>query len=180
MKLFKKLAAAALAAVLVMSLAGCGASSANMQTELINILKDQATVQGTTAKETAAMNTLAGKLLAEANKASQKEAYKNDDARDLLTDSDIAQAAGLDLTKNYAVVAMQNTQFKNNSGYLGVMLTQWMSEMINDPSEVGGYYGFDSEDDIEYGSAVGKIGDKEYVVILMVNPDSTTTSGASD
>ena len=61
MKLFKKLAAAALAAVLALTMVGCG-SSASLKDELLKLAIDQMTVAGSTATHSKELDALAAKL----------------------------------------------------------------------------------------------------------------------
>ena len=62
MKLFKKLAAAALAAVLALAMVGCG-SSASLKDELLKLAMDQMTVAGSTATHSKELDALAAKLV---------------------------------------------------------------------------------------------------------------------
>lgn len=57
MKLFKKLAAAALAAVLALAMVGCG-SSASLKDELLKMAMDQMTVAGGTANHSKELDAL--------------------------------------------------------------------------------------------------------------------------
>ena len=61
MKLFKKLAAAALAAVLALTMVGCG-SSASLKDELLKLAMDRMTVAGSTATHSKELDALAAKL----------------------------------------------------------------------------------------------------------------------
>ena len=76
MKLFKKLAAAALAAVLALSMVGCGAggtgSALDLKNEVLNLVEDTYYMSGKTATHTTAMDTEAAKLIESA--AKQKKA----------------------------------------------------------------------------------------------------------
>ena len=63
MKLFKKLAAVALAAVLALTMAGCGGSgSVLMKDELLKLAMDQMTMNGSTATHSKELDALAAKL----------------------------------------------------------------------------------------------------------------------
>ena len=59
MKLFKKLAAAALAAVLALAMVGCG-SSASLKDELLKVAMDQMTMNGRTANHKAGAGSRQG------------------------------------------------------------------------------------------------------------------------
>lgn len=78
MKLFKKLAAAALAAVLALSMVGCGAggtgSAFDLKNEVLNLIEDDYYMSGKTATHTTAMDTEAAKLI--------EKAATDEDAKD--------------------------------------------------------------------------------------------------
>lgn len=90
MKLFKKLAAAALAAVLALSMVGCGAggtgSALDLKNEVLNLIEDEYYLSGKTATHTTAMDTEAAKLIEAAAKAGAKEG-NNDTVQELLQDN---------------------------------------------------------------------------------------------
>ena len=79
MKLFKKLAAAALAAVLALSMVGCGAggtgSALDLKNEVLNLVEDTYYMSGKTATHTTAMDTEAAKLI---EKAAADETAKDE------------------------------------------------------------------------------------------------------
>ena len=77
MKLFKKLAAAALAAVLALTMVGCGGSSSVlMKDELLKVAMDQMTMNGKTANHSKELDALAAKLVQEADKVAGQDAHK--------------------------------------------------------------------------------------------------------
>ena len=84
MKLFKKLAAAALAAVLALTMVGCG-SSASLKDELLKVAMDQMTMTGSTATHSKELDALAARLVQEADKAAGQDAHKGDAAKTILT-----------------------------------------------------------------------------------------------
>ena len=73
MKLFKKLAAAALAAVLALSMVGCGNASGVNSTKqfILNLMSDAAVMTDTEYHNTPELDGIAQKLLTEANAAYQ-------------------------------------------------------------------------------------------------------------
>ena len=73
MKLFKKLAAAALAAVLALSMVGCGNASGVNSTKqfILNLMSDAAVMTDTECHNTPELDGIAQKLLTEANAAYQ-------------------------------------------------------------------------------------------------------------
>ncbi len=82
MKLFKKLAAAALAAVLALSMVGCGAggtgSALDLKNEVLNAIEDSYNMSNKTATHTTAMDTAAAALIGKAaadETAKRRECY---------------------------------------------------------------------------------------------------------
>ena len=131
MKLFKKLAAAALAAVLALTMVGCG-SSASLKDELLKLAIDQMTVAGSTATHSKELDALAAKLVQEADKVAGQDAYKGDDAKTILTAEDVVKAAGIDTNANgYILNAAPNVQFKSSGALMEYTQLQWMVKAIN-------------------------------------------------
>lgn len=93
MKLFKKLAAVALAAVLALTMAGCGGSgSVLMKDELLKLAMDQMTMNGSTATHSKELDALAAKLVQEADKAAGQDAHKGEDVKTILTADEVVKA----------------------------------------------------------------------------------------
>lgn len=176
MKLFKKLAAAALAAVLALTMVGCG-SSASLKDELLKLAIDQMTVAGSTATHSKELDALAAKLVQEADKVAGQDAYKGDDAKTILTAEDVVKAAGIDTNANgYILNAAPNVQFKSSGALMEYTQLQWMVKAINpyttnDGSNRAVKIGTIEQlgDNVDIGVAMGKIGGKEYFVILYAN-----------
>ena len=176
MKLFKKLAAAALAAVLALTMVGCG-SSASLKDELLKLAIDQMTVAGSTATHSKELDALAAKLVQEADKVAGQDAYKGDDAKTILTAEDVVKAAGIDTNANgYILNAAPNVQFKSSGALMEYTQLQWMVKAINpyttnDGSNRAVKIGTIEQlgDNVDIGVAMGKIGGTEYVVILYAN-----------
>ena len=173
MKLFKKLAAVALAAVLALTMVGCG-SSASLKDELLKLAIDQMTVAGSTATHSKELDALAAKLVQEADKVAGQNAHKGDAAKTILTDDAVVQAAGIDITKNaYILNAAPNVQFKSSGTYMELVKMEWMMKAVR--SETSGSNKavkigtITLGDNVDVGVAMGKIGGKEYVVILYAN-----------
>ena len=96
MKLFKKLAAVALAAVLALTMAGCGGSgSVLMKDELLKLAMDQMTMNGSTATHSKELDALAAKLVQEADKAAGQDAHKGEDVKTILTADEVVKAGGI-------------------------------------------------------------------------------------
>ena len=175
MKLFKKLAAAALAAVLALTMVGCG-SSASLKDELLKVAMDQMTMNGSTATHSKELDALAARLVQEADKAAGQDAHKGEEAKTILTDNEVVQAAGIDITKNaYILNAAPNVQFKSSGTYLELLKMQWMGYAVNpntengEPNKAVKIGTITLGDNVDVGVAMGKIGGKEYVVILYAN-----------
>ena len=173
MKLFKKLAAAALAAVLALAMVGCG-SSASLKDELLKVAMDQMTMNGRTANHSKELDELAAKLVQEADKVAGQDAHKGENVKSILTDNDVVQAAGIDITKNaYILNAAPNVQFKSSGTYMELVKMEWMMKTVrsetsesNKAVKIGA---ITLGDNVDIGVAMGKIGGKEYVVILYAN-----------
>lgn len=175
MKLFKKLAAAALAAVLALAMVGCG-SSASLKDELLKLAMDRMTVAGSTATHSKELDELAAKLVQEADKAAALEAHKGDAAKTILTDDAVVEAAGINTNANgYILNAAPNVQFKSSGmSYMELIKMEWMQDAINPRTDDGSNRAKEIGtitlgNNVDIGVAMGKIGGKEYVVILYAN-----------
>lgn len=175
MKLFKKLAAAALAAVLALTMVGCG-SSASLKDELLKLAMDRMTVAGSTATHSKELDALAAKLVQEADKAAALEAHKGDAAKTILTNDAVVEAAGINTTANgYILNAAPNVQFKSSGmSYMELIKMEWMQDAINPRTDDGSNRAKEIGtitlgNNVDIGVAMGKIGGKEYVVILYTN-----------
>lgn len=175
MKLFKKLAAAALAAVLALTMVGCG-SSASLKDELLKLAMDRMTVAGSTATHSKELDALAAKLVQEADKAAALEAHKGDAAKTILTDDAVVEAAGINTNANgYILNAAPNVQFKSSGmSYMELIKMKWMQDAINPRTDDGSNRAKEIGtitlgNNVDIGVAMGKIGGKEYVVILYAN-----------
>ena len=175
MKLFKKLAAAALAAVLALTMVGCG-SSASLKDELLKVAMDQMTMTGSTATHSKELDALAAKLVQEADKAAGQNAYKGEDVKTILTADEVVKAAGINTTaKGYILNAAPNVQFKSSGTYMELLKMQWMGYAVNpntendEPNKAVKIGTITLGDNVDVGVAMGKIGGKEYVVILYAN-----------
>lgn len=174
MKLFKKLAAAALAAVLALTMVGCG-SSASLKDELLKVAMDQMTMTGGTANHSKELDALAARLVQEADKVAGQDAYKGKDVKKILTADAVVKAAGITAKDAYILNAAPNVQFKSSGAYMEFVKTEWMMEAINPSTSDGSSNqavkigAITLGDNVDIGVAMGKIGGKEYVVILYAN-----------
>ena len=176
MKLFKKLAAAALAAALALTMVGCGGgNSYAMQNELLKLTIDRGTSNGETVTHTKKADDLAAALLAAADKAAALEENEGTKAKALLMDPAVIKAAGIDPEKTPCRVNLINdVQFKS-SGMMGEYLkTQWMMQVTSNSQfeSIGASYS-SINDKGEIGAATHKIGDKSYILILITYTPTT-------
>lgn len=178
MKLFKKLAAAVLAAALALTMVGCGGgNSYAMQDELLKITIDNLTDVNETVTHTKKADEMAAALLAAADKAAAQEANNGKDAEDLLLDPAVIKAAGIDLEKTPCMFNPidVDSQIKS-SGVMGEFLKmQWMAGAAGLYRFVGPVTGtFNPNDNkVEIGAATHKIGDENYILILLTYTETT-------
>ena len=172
MKLFKKLAAAVLAAALALTMVGCGGNSYATQNELLKITIDQI---GETVTHTKKADEMAAALLAAADTAAEQMENKGVDAKELLQNPAVIKAAKIDLEKTpckFNPIDV-DSQIKS-SGVLGEFLKmQWMME-VTSPRQFERIGTFDPGDNkVEIGAATHKIGDKSYILILVTYTPTT-------
>ena len=177
MKLFKKLAAAALAAVLALSMVGCGAggtgSVLDLKNEMLNAIEDSYYMSGKTATHTTAMDAAAAKLIEGAAKAGAEEGNK-DTVKALLKKQTFEGEGGY-----IAIVApygQLRTELMQQSYIEGM---EWkVKDAINHIASDEYYENDDmlvkigtpavgEDDSIEMGAATGKIKGKNYLVLLV-------------
>ena len=172
MKLFKKLAAAVLAAALALTMVGCGGNSYATQNELLKITIDQI---GETVTHTKKADEMAAALLAAADTAAEQMENKGVDAKELLQNPAVIKAAKIDLEKTPCMFNPidVDSQIKS-SGVLGeVLKMQWMME-VTSPRQFERIGTFDPGDNkVEIGAATHKIGDKSYILILVTYTPTT-------
>lgn len=174
MKLFKKLAAAALAAVLALSMVGCGAggkgSALDLKNEVLNYIQDDYGADHKVATHKTAMDAAAAKLI---ENAAADEAAKDDN----VTVKELLRNNG---TGNYIAIFMPYGQMSTElmqQVYIGNMrgsLDTAIRNVANDEN----FNRYDTmvkignpkisvDDSIEIGAATGKIKDKNYLVLLV-------------
>lgn len=176
MKLFKKLAAVALAAVLALTMAGCGGSgSVLMKDELLKLAMDQMTMNGKTATHSEELDALAAKLVQEADKAAALEGNEHKNVKRILTDEKVVKAAGIDTDANgYILNAALNIQFKSSGALMEYIQLKWMQDAINPSTSNGSNRAMEIGTvtlgkNVDIGTAAGRIGDRECIVILYAN-----------
>ena len=175
MKLFKKLAAAVLAAALALTMVGCGGgNSYAMQNELLKVTIDKLTDIGKTVTQSKKADEMAAALLA----AVAQEANNGKDVEDLLLDETVIAAAGIAPEKTPCLVNLiDDVQFKS-SGMMGELLKmEWMWQVtrFENFDEIGRFNPRDN-DKVEIGAATHKIGDKSYILILATYTPTTPST----
>lgn len=179
MKLFKKLAAAALAAVLALSMVGCGnANSVNPTKQLVlDLIADSADSGDAEINNTAAMDGIAQNLLNKAAElyGSKEQNEKSADA--LLKAASKTEGMGFEAGKTYLVSCAEDHQYKSSlmpnatKQQLFFMNLQWNSFTVNSSDPVKNVKKAD------VGVAVGKIGDKTYAVVVMMPTETAAAPG---
>lgn len=178
MKLFKKLAVVAVAAVLALSMVGCGNGSSVSSTKqlILNMLKDSASMAGDDAEihNTAEMDSIAQKLLVEAN-AAYNDADQTDKSVDALMETAKTKAVAANAFKedtDYEILYAEDYQFK--SSFIPELYRQitFMEHLTDDTISVGSGVDLESTTKMDIGIATGKIGGKDYVVVVVTETPS--------
>ena len=185
MKLFKKLAAAALAAVLALSMVGCGkANSVNSTKQLVlDLIADSAAMGDAEINNTAAMDGIAQNLLNKAAElyGSKEQNEKSADA--LLKAASMTEGMGFEEGKPYLVNYAEDYQFKNSLMpnlykqeffFMKLFFGGLTVQQQHGPVTVQGVKKAD------VGVAVGKIGDKTYAVVVMMPTKTAAAPGTPD
>ena len=176
MKLFKKLAAAMLVAALALTMVGCGGRN-SLTDQIKDVIADFYAMEDKDVTNKKELDAVAAKLVQEADKVAGQDAHKGENVKSILTDNDVVQAAGIDTTKNaYILNAAPNVQFKSSGmSYMELIKMEWMTDAINPKTDDGSNRAVkigtieQLGDNVDVGVAMGKIGGKEYVVILYAN-----------
>ena len=178
MKLFKKLAAAALAAVLALSMVGCGkANSVNATKQLVlDLIADSADQGDAEVNNTAAMDGIAQNLLNKAAELYGSKEQKEKSADALLMAASKEDGMGFEEGETYLVNCAEDYQYKSslipnaykqqfffmNLMQNGFTVKRMQNNVIVQPgSQI-------NTKKADVGVAVGKIGDKTYVVVVMM------------
>ena len=158
-------------------MAGCGGrGSVLMKDELLKLAMDQMPMHGSTATHSKELDALAAKLVQEADKAAGQDADKGEDVKPIDTADEVVEAAGIDTNANgYILNAALNIQFKSSGTLMEYFQLQWMQDASNPWTDDGSNRAVkigtieQLGDNVDVGVAMGKIGGKEYVVILYAN-----------
>lgn len=187
MKLFKKLAAAALAAVLALSMVGCGnANSVNPTKQLVlNLIADSADQGGAEINNTAAMDGIAQNLLNKAAELYGSKEQNEKSAYALLIAASKEDGMGFEEGKTYLVSCAEDHQYnsslmpnayKQQFFYMNLMQSSFtVKRMQNNVIVQPGSQINTKKADV--GVAVGKIGDKTYAVVVMMPTETTAAPG---
>ena len=179
MKLFKKLASFEIAAVLDLSMVGCGnANSVNPTKQFVlNLMADIAGQNDAEINNTAAMDGIAQNLLNKAAELYGSEEYAGKHVVTLLDAASKTEGMGFEAGKTYQVSCAEDHQFKSSlisntyKQQLFFMNLQWNSFTVNSSDPVKNVKKAD------VGVAVGKIGDKTYAVVVMVPTETAAAPG---
>lgn len=163
MKLFKKLAAAMLAAALALTMVGCGGRN-SLTDQIKDVLADFIAMQGDEITYSKELDALAAKLVAEADKAAAKPENKDKTVLNLLIDKEVVKAAGIDAAQEtYIVSAAEN--YKLLSSTANKQKAVLIAEMLmTNGKQIGSG---ELEKLSNLGLAMGKINGKEYIVVLV-------------
>lgn len=163
MKLFKKLAAAMLAAALALTMVGCGGRN-SLTDQIKDVLADFIAMQGDEITYSKEMDALAAKLVAEADKAAAKPENKDKTVLNLLIDKEVVKAAGIDAAQEtYIVSAAEN--YKLLSSTANKQKAVLIAEMLMANGKQIGSGELEKLSNL--GLAMGKINGKEYIVVLV-------------
>lgn len=163
MKLFKKLAAAMLAAALALTMVGCGGRN-SLTDQIKDVLADFIAMQGDEITYSKELDALAAKLVAEADKAAAKPENKDKTVLNLLIDKEVVKAAGIDATQEtYIVSAAEN--YKLLSSTANKQKAVLIAEMLMANGKQIGSGELEKLSNL--GLAMGKINGKEYIVVLV-------------
>ena len=163
MKLFKKLAAAMLAAALALTMVGCGGRN-SLTDQIKDVLADFIAMQGDEITYSKELDALAAKLVAEADKAAAKPENKDTTVLNLLIDKEVVKAAGIDAAQEtYIGSAAEN--YKLLSSTANKQKAVLIAEMLMANGKQIGSGELEKLSNL--GLAMGKINGKEYIVVLV-------------
>lgn len=179
MKLFKKLAAAVLAAVLALSMVGCGkANSVNATKQLVlDLIADSADQNDAEINNTAAMDGIAQNLLNKAAELYGSEEQNEKSADALLIAASKEDGMGFEAGKTYLVNCAEDYQYKSSLMpnaykqqffFMNLMQSSFTVQLTQNGVNVLPGSRINTTKKADVGVAVGKIGDKTYAVVVMM------------
>ena len=182
MKLFKKLAAAVLAAVLALSMVGCGkANSVNATKQLVlDLIADSADSGDAEINNTAAMDGIAQNLLNKAAElyGSKEQNEKSADA--LLKAASKTEGMGFEAGKTYLVSCAEDHQYKSSLMPNAYKQQFFFVKLMQGSFTVQPGSRINTTKKADVGVAVGKIGDKTYAVVVMMPTETAAAPGTPD
>ena len=174
MKLFKKLAAAALAAVLALSMVGCGAggtgSALDLKNEVLNAIENSYNMSNKTATHTTAMDTAAAALI---EKAAADETAKDENVtvKELLRNNGTGDYIAIFMPYGQlSTELMQQSYIEEMKGELDRAIRNITNDEYYNRHDTVVKIGspvIGKDDSIEMGAATGKIQGKNYLVLLV-------------
>lgn len=178
MKLFKKLAAAALAAVLALSMVGCGkANSVNATKQLVlDLIADSADQGDAEVNNTAAMDGIAQNLLNKAAELYGSKEQNEKSAYALLMAASKEDGMGFEEGETYLVNCAEDYQYnsslipnayKQQFFFMNLMQNGFTVKLMQNNVIVQPGSQINTKK-ADVGVAVGKIGDKTYAVVVMM------------
>lgn len=181
MKLFKKLAAAALAAVLALSMVGCGnANSVNPTKQLaLNLIADIAGQNDAEINNTAAMDGIAQNLLNKAAELYGSEEQNEKSADALLKTASKTEGMGFEEGETYLVSYAEDHQYNSSLMPNASKQEIFFMNLIRNGFTVPKDSSINTKK-ADVGVAVGKIGDKTYAVVVMMPKEPAATPGTGD
>ena len=190
MKLFKKLAAAALAAVLALSMVGCGkANSVNATKQLVlDLIADSADQGDAEVNNTAAMDGIAQNLLNKAAELYGSKEQNEKSAYALLMAASKEDGMGFEEGETYLVNCAEDYQYnsslipnayKQQFFFMNLMQNGFTVKLMKNNVIVQPGSQINTKK-ADVGVAVGKIGDKTYVVVVMMPTETAAAPGTPD
>ena len=191
MKLFKKLAAAALAAVLALSMVGCGkANSVNATKQFVlDLIADSADSGDAEINNTAAMDGIAQNLLNKAAELYGSEEYAGEPVVALLGAASETEGMGFEAGKTYLVSCAEDHQYKSSLMpnaykqqffFVKLMQSSLTVKLMQNGVTVQPGSRINTTKKADVGVAVGKIGDKTYAVVVMMPTETAAAPGTPD
>ena len=187
MKLFKKLAAAALAAVLALSMVGCGkANSVNATKQLVlDLIADSADQGDAEVNNTAAMDGIAQNLLNKAAELYGSKEQNEKSAYALLMAASKEDGMGFEEGETYLVNCAEDYQYnsslipnayKQQFFFMNLMQNGFTVKLMQNNVIVQPGSQINTKK-ADVGVAVGKIGDKTYAVVVMMPIQTAAAPG---
>ena len=190
MKLFKKLAAAVLAAVLALSMVGCGkANSVNATKQLVlDLIADSADQNDAEINNTAAMDGIAQNLLNKAAELYGSEGYAGKPVVTLLDAASKTEGMGFEAGKTYLVNCAEDYQYKSSLMpnaykqqffFMNLMQSSFTVQLTQNGVNVLPGSRINTTKKADVGVAVGKIGDKTYAVVVTMPTETAAAPGTT-